>query len=175
MTTAEIIDGILHREGGYVNNPADKGGPTKYGVTAGVLGEWRHLGRPATADEVQAMEPGEARAICRARYIAAPGFERIAYEPLRAQMCDFAYNSGPLRAVRWLQRVLQVPETGVLDSLTERELGRHDGRLVNDALVAARLYMVDRWTDADPTQKRFEEGVESRALEFFLSRPVDPA
>ena len=33
MTVDQMIDDILRREGGYVNHPADKGGPTKYGIT----------------------------------------------------------------------------------------------------------------------------------------------
>jgi len=28
-----LIDRIIEVEGGYVNNPNDKGGPTKYGIT----------------------------------------------------------------------------------------------------------------------------------------------
>ena len=103
MTVDQIIDGILEREGGYDDHPSDKGGPTNMGVTAVVLGEWRHLGRAATREEVKNLQPAEARAICRARYIAGPGFERIPFEPLRAQLCDFGYNSGPARAIRWLQ------------------------------------------------------------------------
>lgn len=172
MTVDTIIDGIVEREGGYVDHPSDKGGPTKFGITATTLGEWRQLHRPATREEVRHLSVAEARQIYHLRYVRNPGFERIPFEPLRAQLCDFAVNSGPARAIRWLQRVLQAPETGVLDAATLAELGRHDGRLVNDALVAGRLYMVDRWTDADRSQKVFEEGVESRALEFFLSRPV---
>ena len=29
----QIIDALIEREGGYVHNPADRGGPTKYGIT----------------------------------------------------------------------------------------------------------------------------------------------
>ena len=28
-----MITDVIRREGGYVNHPADKGGPTKYGIT----------------------------------------------------------------------------------------------------------------------------------------------
>ena len=34
MTDDDIIDGIIRREGStYTNDPADPGGPTKYGIT----------------------------------------------------------------------------------------------------------------------------------------------
>ncbi|MES2753138.1 MAG: glycosyl hydrolase 108 family protein, partial [Pseudomonadota bacterium] len=38
MTTAKtdiatLIDAVIGREGGYSNHPADRGGPTRWGVT----------------------------------------------------------------------------------------------------------------------------------------------
>jgi hypothetical protein len=41
-------------------------------------------------------------------------------------------------------------------------------RLLNQALIAARLEMVDRWTDSNAQAKMWEEGVESRGLSFSL-------
>lgn len=32
----EIFDAVLDKEGGYVNHPDDKGGPTKWGITGKV-------------------------------------------------------------------------------------------------------------------------------------------
>ena len=43
MTAQKIIDGIIKREGGYVNNPTDRGGPTKFGITLTTLGVWREI------------------------------------------------------------------------------------------------------------------------------------
>ena len=31
-----LIDELIEREGGYVNHPADKGGPTRFGITEAV-------------------------------------------------------------------------------------------------------------------------------------------
>lgn len=38
-TVDEMIDAIIRREGGYVNHPADRGGPTRYGITMATLSE----------------------------------------------------------------------------------------------------------------------------------------
>ena len=51
MTDSEIISAILVREGGgrYTDVPADRGGPTKYGITQAALAEYRATrSRPRT-------------------------------------------------------------------------------------------------------------------------------
>lgn len=172
MTEDVIIDAIVGREAGYVDDPADRGGATNWGITAKTLGVFRGLGRQATRAEVKALGVGEAKEIYRQMFVTAPGFlpGRFDFDPLRVQLIDFGVNSGPARAIRWLQRVCQyTPVDGRLTPALLLYVNRLPGWLVNDALVAARLYMVDATSDA-PDQKRFEEGWEDRALLFFLSR-----
>lgn len=191
MTTDEILDEVLDREGGFraqVVRPDGSIDPdTMYGVTAPVLGNWLGLSRPATVAELKAMTPQTAKDIFRVRYIEQPGFtpENIPFEPLRIQVIDFGVNSGQERAVRWLQRILRVPATGTLDETTKRSIwsacgyatggsafnGDQIAHIVNDALVAARSYMIDRAVDTGTMRKQDEEGVESRALSFFLAKP----
>lgn len=169
MTADQIIDGILQREGGFSDKKSDHGGATKYGITARTLGLWRGYGRSATVAEVQALTEDEARRYYRERVIGMSPFSGVAYEPLRVQLIDFGMNSGNDRAVRWLQRSMGVAATS--NVLTPELLARVNalpGPLVNNALVAGRLRMVDDWTDEAPDQKPFEEGVESRALSFFM-------
>jgi hypothetical protein len=36
MDPADLIDELIAREGGYVAQPADKGGPTRYGISRAV-------------------------------------------------------------------------------------------------------------------------------------------
>ena len=71
MTTEDIIDGIIKREGGYVNNPADRGGPTKFGITLKTLKAWR--GSPVTAWGVEGLGEDEAREIYESEYLVKPG------------------------------------------------------------------------------------------------------
>ncbi|OYX41814.1 MAG: peptidoglycan-binding protein [Rhodobacterales bacterium 32-67-9] len=51
QTVADIAREIVAREGGYVNDPDDPGGATKYGVTIGTM---RRLGLDLTGDGEQA-------------------------------------------------------------------------------------------------------------------------
>ena len=193
MTAEDIIDGLLAREGGWrdqVTRPDGSIDPaTNLGITLDTLRRYAlHVGIPITGPideaELRRLTPQQAARIYQLGYIEQPGFtpENIPFEPLRVQLIDFGVNSGPERATRWLQRVLQVDATGQLDDDTRHRLralldadvaGSMDlmGTLINDALVAARSYMIDRLEDTGALRTADEEGVESRALSFFRARP----
>ena len=74
---------------------------------------------PLTADiDVHGLEEKEARAIYRAKYVDEPKFTAIEDGRLRALLVDIAVNSGPVTAIRMLQRVCGVPVDGVLGTHT---------------------------------------------------------
>lgn len=170
MTTDELIADTLNREGGYVNNPADKGGPTAFGVTAAAWGAYRRLQRHATPEEMQAMTHADAAGFYFAQLQASP-FGVLA-DPLRAQIFDFGVNSGEARATRWLQRTLCVPVTGVMDARTLQAVRASSVLLVNNALVAARIRMYRDIASNDPTQRQFLDGWISRAMSFLAIAPA---
>jgi lysozyme family protein len=171
MTEDQLIDDVFVKEGltygdQTTSPPIDQ--PTAPGgIVLGTLSAY--LGRTATLAELQALTVETARPIVRwkLRSLAVgQGFDRIAFEPLRLQVIDFSYNSGPGLAIRWLQRVLRVPRTSRMDSATFFALAHYDEFLVNQAYVAARLQMIDLWTDAEAQRKAWEEGLESRGLKY---------
>ena len=65
----QIAQDIVAREGGYVNDPADPGGPTKYGVTLGTL---RALARDVTVDGVVDVADVRALSVAQAVEIFLP-------------------------------------------------------------------------------------------------------
>jgi len=98
---------IVVREGGFVNDPDDPGGATKYGVTLGTL---RALGVDVTGDgavdvrDVKALTVGQAVAIYKQHYFIRPGILDLP-EPLQPSVFDMYVNAGA-NAVRILQRLL---------------------------------------------------------------------
>lgn len=167
MTEDEIIDQVLANEGGYVNHPNDRGHATKYGITARVLGEWRNLGRPATALEVQGLTQDEARAIYKMRY-AAP-FREIPFPELTAQLVDYGVLSGPATATMALQEVLGVKPDGIIGQRTKAALLAVPWRLTNNALVAQRAKFLFDITEEHPSQRVFLRGWLSRTLNFYVA------
>lgn len=97
------LDELAKAEGGYSDHPADNGGKTNRGITQATLAAWR--GRPVTEADVRALTAEEAEAIASAQYwnqVKAdqlpPGVDLYA--------ADFAFNSGPRRAIKVCQQAL---------------------------------------------------------------------
>ena len=104
MTIDEMIDGILDREGRYVNHPSDPGGATNWGITQRVARANGYQG------DMRTLPKATARDIYRREYIEKPGFLPIAeIDPLVAEeVIDSGVNAGQARAALWFQQALNV-------------------------------------------------------------------
>lgn len=99
-----LIGPLLGREGGYSNNPADKGGQTNFGITIAVARENGYAGPMASMTREQAI------AIYRAKYWAKPGLYLIAplSEKVAEELFDTGVNVGTGTAAIFFQRALNV-------------------------------------------------------------------
>ena len=95
-----LVDGLIDREGRYVNNPADKGGPTCFGITQAVARANGYAG------PMQQLTRGEAAAIYRHLYWLRPRLDEVARRSARiaAELFDTGVNMGPAVAVTFMQR-----------------------------------------------------------------------
>lgn len=97
-----LLDELIDREGGYVNHRADRGGPTRFGITEAVARAHGYQGAMA------ALPVAEARAIYRRLYWLRPKFDRVAERApaIAAELFDTGVNMGPAVAATFLQRAL---------------------------------------------------------------------
>lgn len=104
MTIEAMIDTAIGKEGGYVNNPKDKGGPTRWGITEQVARAFGYAGYMAELPRETAVT------IYRRRYLIAPGFDKILAisAPIAEELFDTGINMGPTYAGRFLQRALNL-------------------------------------------------------------------
>lgn len=120
---------ILELEGGakMTTDPDDPGGATKYGISLRYL-----RGTPdgdidgdgdTDADDIRALDEQDARARYLSDFWMAAGCDSMPW-PLSLFVFDCAVNQGKRRAVRWLQRVLAIPEDGKLGPVTRTEARR---------------------------------------------------
>ncbi len=102
-----LAEDLLAREGGFVNDPDDPGGPTNHGVTLGTL---KDLGHDVNGDghidisDVRALTKSEAKAILLKNYYEKPRIPLLP-EALRPPVFDMYVNSGRT-AVTLLQQLL---------------------------------------------------------------------
>jgi lysozyme family protein len=97
-----LIEEVIEREGGYVNHPADRGGPTKWGITEAVARRQGYVG------EMRALPRSDAAAIYRRLYWQKPRFDAVAaHAPtLAGELFDTGINMGTGTATAFLQRAL---------------------------------------------------------------------
>ena len=111
MDVDELIDELIEREGGYVNHPADKGGPTCFGITEAVARAHGYAGA------MVGLPREEAAAIYRRLYWLRPRFDQVAERCPRvaAELFDTGANMGPAVAATFLQRALTALNRGGSD------------------------------------------------------------
>lgn len=165
MDALKIIDDIILKEGGFVDNKADKGGPTNMGITLPTLSRWR--GTPVGIEDIRNLKRSEASDIYYELYIKRPKLDQIPDPHLRAQLVDFGVNSGPMLAITKLQTLLGVEADGVLGSETLSKLALKDQRVINNLLMAERVRMLGRIVTRSKTQIAFLDGWLARALTFL--------
>ncbi len=186
QTVRRIAEEIVAREGGFVNDPDDPGGATKYGVTIHTM---RRLGLDLTGDgivgvaDVRALSRAQAVDIFIRHYFERP---RIAEMPaaLQASLFDMYVNAGG-NAVKILQRMLRdmgyaVAVDGAIGPQTlsaAQDAAAPDGLALRDAYGVARRNYYFRIADGRVASRKYARtrrggkgGWIKRAEEFLSPR-----
>lgn len=129
-------------EGGYVNHPKDPGGATNKGVTQRTYDHYRsRLG--GTRRDVRSITDDEVAAIYRGQYWDAVRADELP-EGLAYCVFDAAVNSGPGRAVRWLQAGIGASVDGQIGNETIGSAVRSDSVRVIEGYCDRRLAFMKR-------------------------------
>src|SRR5215218_9268695 len=165
----QFIDGLIEREGGYVNHPADKGGPTCFGITEAVARAHGYAG------PMRQLPRGEAVAIYKRLYWLRPGFDGIASRSVRiaAELFDAGVNMGPAVAATFLQRALTALNRNASDYFDLVP----DGRIGNQTLGALDAFLAKRGLkDGETVLMRALEALQGeRYLRLAERRPANEA
>jgi len=121
-------------EGGYVNDPDDPGGETKYGITKAVFEEELKAGFVSGVSAVQDITPAIAKAIYKRRYWNALGLNRLYNIVIAAEIFDTAVNMG----IAWSAKIVQEALNFLGESLEV------DGNLGPKTMTALKT-----WADKD--------------------------
>jgi lysozyme family protein len=102
MDLQRLIEELLEREGGYVNHPNDRGGPTNFGITQAVARAHGYQG------PMRSLPREEAVAIYKRLYWMRPRYDSVEKrsKAVAAELFDTGVNMGPAVATTFLQRAL---------------------------------------------------------------------
>ena len=169
MTIPDILEGVLLREGWptVTNHPQDRGGLTKGGITQRAVEQWR--GRSVTRMELECLTKVEALAILERGFVDTNGIHRVLDLPLKTQIIDNAVLSGPVNAVKDLQRALKVRQDGLIGPVTLGRIESIGTTVVRQRLAVTRTLRLAKIAAKDPSQNVFLVGWLKRSLGFLPS------
>lgn len=159
MNITDIVNGIIEREGGYVNNPNDRGGPTRYGVTEAVARANGYSG------DMRSLPRDFAVKIYTLRYWIDPRFNDVASfsTQIAEELTDTGVNMGPRVAAMFLQRALRAFVNNKLVV---------DGRIGPATLGALDKYLTERGTAGISVMLKALNGQQAtRYIELAEVRP----
>ena len=168
MDIDQLIDAVIDREGGYSDHPADRGGPTRWGITQRVARDSGYDG------DMRVFPRSAAVAIYRRIYWIAPAYDRVAdrARSLAAELFDTGVNMGPKVATGFLQRALNALNRGARD-YPDITL---DGRIGPRTLAALDGFLRTRGGGAESVLLKAVEALQGeRYLHLAESRPANEA
>ncbi|TIV64144.1 MAG: hypothetical protein E5V86_16405, partial [Mesorhizobium sp.] len=152
---ARSLSLVLKSEGGWSDNPADPGGATMKGVT--LANFRRYVKADATKADLRRISDAQLAVVYRRFYWDALAGALLP-DGIDYAVFDFAVNSGPGRAAKYLQAVLGVVQDGRIGPATLAAAGAKPAGVVIDALCDARLAFLEKL----PTWPSFGRGWSAR-------------
>ena len=135
-----VFDRVIGHEEGYVNNPRDPGGETKWGISK----------RAYPKLNIAKLSREDAKKIYKKDFWNVIKGDSLP-DAIAFQLMDFAINSGPETAIRYFQRALGVADDGHFGPVSREAMTKTTQTDMVMRLNAERLDFMTRlsnWSDA---------------------------
>ena len=158
-------------ERGFVNNPADKGGPTKYGITKKDLEKIK--GRPVTDAEVEALDKDDTMEFYRKEYWEQLSCDKLTQYEVALSLFDSCILFGIRPVSLYSQMALvvcgfsELQIDGKIGPLSIECFNLVDPQKFCLAYVKLLNQKIDHILNASPSQKVFEHGWRSRINRYI--------
>lgn len=152
---------LLKYEGGYVNDPNDHGGPTKYGIT---LADWIQYGKDLNGDgkidanDVKLITVNEARTIAKGEFWDRCLADTIINQSIAEVIVDWCYTSGIKNVTRRVQIILDVLDDGIMGPVTIYNINKAVQGVLFNLIQSARARFYNAIVVNNPSQKKFLKG-----------------
>lgn len=163
---------VLKHEGGFVDHPKDPGGATNKGVTIATFR--RYVKANATVADLKRISDEQVATVYYRHYWSAVNAAALP-AGLDYAVFDFAVNSGPSRAAKFLQALVGAKQDGRIGPATIEAVAAFETRFLINALCDKRTAFLKRL----PTWKTFGKGWTSRVSGVrktaigMVGRPAD--
>lgn len=160
---------LLKYEGGYVDNPNDKGGATNLGVT---IAQWIKNGFDKDHDndidkyDLKLITPEDAKPIAKSKYWDRVKGDDINSQSIAELLMDWAYMSGSVTAIKKIQELLKLSQDGVIGNKTLSAINSADSKVLFEQLKARREKFFKAIVANNPTQVVFLHGWINRNNSF---------
>jgi len=164
---------LLQLEGGYVNHPLDKGGPTKYGV---ILSIWKEYGHDMDgdgdidADDIKLLTEEDAKYVAKKLFWDYFQADRINNLSVAEFIVDWGYNSGRKTVAKKVQQLLAQPDDGIVGEKTLRAINDADPLLLFNSLKTSRIVFLNNIIKRSPNQIVFYRGWMNRVNSFQFQK-----
>ena len=156
----KLIPFILRWEGGFANNPLDRGGATNKGITIGTYRQF--YGKERTVDDLKALSNDEWLHIFLAGYWRPWKAGDIENQAVANICVDWAWASGVRTAIKEVQSLVGVSVDGIVGPKTLSAINGMPPRHLFEKIKSARLQFVLAIVRRSPSQKVFINGWKNR-------------
>jgi lysozyme family protein len=129
---AKCIEIILKNEGGYVNHPSDPGGETNMGIAKRFYPEL----------DIKNLTRDDAIKIYYHDYWLPMNLSLLENDNLVLHVFDMGVNAGIRMGIKLLQRMVNVPDDGILGKITAKAVNTFDGDVVVEYIKRRKLFYV---------------------------------
>lgn len=157
MTFDQAFEFVFQEEGGYVNDPNDSGGETKFGISK----------RAHPGVDIKSLTKKTVRPIYLDYWNEVKA--DILPPQLRLQVFDFGFHAGGTRSIKLLQRLCEVKQDGKIGAITlgaAKELSAIE-------FCGGRINYYHNLVKRRPKDRRFLKGWiarSNRALNYTLNQ-----
>lgn len=138
---------IIKHEGGYVNDPLDPGGETKYGISK----------RAFPNLDIKNLTVEQASEIYYTKYWLPMNLTNISNELLKLHLFDMGVNAGTKTTIKLLQEMLGIIQDGIIGNNTIEAINDWKRDIASDYADARKGYYL-RLVKNKPKLSKFLKG-----------------
>lgn len=168
MAKAELLKPfILQWEGGFVDDPLDRGGATNKGITIGTFRNF--YGKDATVEQLKNITDEQWLHIFKSGYWDKWKADDIKNQSIADIVVDWAWASGTITSIKQVQEILGVAVDGIVGNDTLTAINTEYQRSLFDKIHSRRIEFVENIVKRDPSQTRFLKGWKNRINSLTFS------